>query len=166
MVADSPRIAMRLVLALLLVAPLAASGQGGTSGTGRIVGVVTDAETGEPLPHASVLIVGMTTGTMADVGGRFALDVPEGTYTVHVSYAGYANVEIVEIQVEDGRAVELQPVLVSEILCECVITFSEPEAVSRGIYHARVVRYFQWESSCCTAWLERRDVALVHWGRR
>ena len=52
-----------------------------------IKGKVTD-ESGIPLPGASVLIEGTTTGTTTDFDGIFTLDVRQGQ-TIVVSYIGY-----------------------------------------------------------------------------
>jgi TonB-linked SusC/RagA family outer membrane protein len=48
---------------------------------------------GEPLPGASVLIKGTTTGTTTDVDGNFTLAVPENSILI-VSYVGYLAEEI------------------------------------------------------------------------
>jgi len=77
-----------LMLALLFTAPSFA-------GLGKIAGTVTDEATGEPLAGAQVQIVGTTMGAAADAKGQyFILNVPPGTFTVRVSYMGYATKEI------------------------------------------------------------------------
>ncbi|MCR8667867.1 TonB-dependent receptor [Aestuariibaculum sp. M13] len=58
-----------------------------------IKGKVVD-ESGMPLPGASVLVKGTTTGTMTDFDGEFFLDVPEGKVTLVVSYIGYQKQEV------------------------------------------------------------------------
>ena len=55
-----------------------------------IKGKVTD-ESGIPLPGASVLIEGTTTGTTTDFDGVFTLDVRQGQ-TIVVSYIGYRKI--------------------------------------------------------------------------
>lgn len=72
-----------------LVLALAASGVlAGT--TGKIVGKVTDAKTGEGLPGANVVIVGTKMGAATDLDGSFVIiNVPVGTYTVSASMIGY-----------------------------------------------------------------------------
>lgn len=52
-----------------------------------ITGKVTD-KTGKPIPGATVLIEGSTTGTATDLEGNFSLDVPEGAVLV-ISFIGY-----------------------------------------------------------------------------
>ena len=62
---------------------------------GTIKGFVTDAQTGESLVGASVMLTGATgstgrIGAVAGLDGSYLLrDVPEGTYTLTVSYVSY-----------------------------------------------------------------------------
>jgi hypothetical protein len=56
-----------------------------------ISGTITDAQTGEPLIGANVLIPNTGTGTATDFDGNFKLDVPEGATEILVSYTGYAS---------------------------------------------------------------------------
>ncbi len=66
---------------------------------GKIVGKVTDAETGEPLPGANVMIVGSTLGAATDLNGKFViLRVPPGRYDVRATFIGYQT--MVQRQVE------------------------------------------------------------------
>ncbi len=57
-----------------------------------VSGVVKDAETGEGVIGASVLIKGTTTGTIADIDGNFTIDAPAGAEIVvgAISYADYS----------------------------------------------------------------------------
>jgi hypothetical protein len=56
-------------------------------------GTIRDASTGETLIGATVRITGTSTAaTLTNNYGYFALTQPEGTYTVSVSYTGYAAV--------------------------------------------------------------------------
>ncbi|NVO19420.1 MAG: TonB-dependent receptor [Bacteroidetes bacterium] len=60
-----------------------------------IVGTVSDAQTHETLPGASVLIKGTTTGVSTDVNGNFNLGVATGQNILVVSSIGYESQEIV-----------------------------------------------------------------------
>jgi TonB-linked SusC/RagA family outer membrane protein len=51
-------------------------------------GTVTDAESGEPMPGASVTVKGTTRGVITDLDGNFQIGVTEGE-TVTVSFVGY-----------------------------------------------------------------------------
>ncbi|MCO6480865.1 MAG: SusC/RagA family TonB-linked outer membrane protein [Phaeodactylibacter sp.] len=55
-----------------------------------ITGTVTDAESGEPLIGANILVVGTSTGTITDFDGKYSLNAPEGATTLEFSYTGYA----------------------------------------------------------------------------
>ncbi|MBN1348119.1 carboxypeptidase-like regulatory domain-containing protein [candidate division KSB1 bacterium] len=81
-----------LILTLLSAAPLFA-------GLGKIAGTVTDAETGDPLPGASVQISGTLMGAATDAEGQyFILNVPPGSYVLKVAYMGYATQEIENVR--------------------------------------------------------------------
>ena len=79
---------MRYALLLLALAcPLSAAAP-----TGRLHGHVTDAATGEALPNATVAVVSADRryGTLTDAEGRYALDLPPGTYDLQFSFIGYS----------------------------------------------------------------------------
>lgn len=59
-----------------------------------VSGVVRDAETGEPLPGATILVKGTNTGTLANENGTFSLEVPDNTAILVVSYLGYETQEV------------------------------------------------------------------------
>lgn len=66
--------------------------------TGKIAGTIKDAETGEPLPGANVVIVGTRMGAAADVDGDyFIMNIPPGTYAVEASMMGYRSVSKTEV---------------------------------------------------------------------
>jgi len=54
----------------------------------EVSGVVTDAETGEPLVGVNVSVAGTTTGTITAADGSYTINVPSGQ-TLHFSYVGY-----------------------------------------------------------------------------
>jgi outer membrane receptor for ferrienterochelin and colicin len=68
--------------------------------TGKITGVVRDAQTGEALPGANVLVQGTTLGAATDTEGLFMiLRVPPGKHTVIVEYIGYRRILMSEVEV-------------------------------------------------------------------
>lgn len=96
-------LAKRLILVLPLLCLFAAAVMGAT--VGKITGVITDAQTKEPLVGVSVSIVGTTMGASTDQDGRYTiLNVPVGTYTVRMSAVGYANTEIANVEVSADLA--------------------------------------------------------------
>ena len=110
------RILTSIIGLLLCAAPLWAQ-------TGTITGRVVDADTGEPLPAANVIIEGTTQGTATDIDGNFTVNlIRTGTYDLLISYTGYQNAErtitvvafeIAEINIELVPGIELDPVQIT-----------------------------------------------------
>ena len=70
---------------------------------GVIEGVVTDQQTGEPLPGVNVLIVSRQRGASTDLDGRYRIDgIPAGAYQLRVSYVGYQTVQRDSVVVTAG----------------------------------------------------------------
>jgi outer membrane receptor protein involved in Fe transport len=68
--------------------------------TGKIAGVVLDADTGEPLVGANVVLVGTTIGAVATGDGYFAiLNIPPGKHEVRATMMGYTPVTMTEVLV-------------------------------------------------------------------
>ncbi len=82
---------MRLLSTLLLVSGLLISYQSVAQTTYTITGLITDARTGDPIPFASVALVGRKIGTMADDKGRYVLTTKIMTDSLAVSSLGYTN---------------------------------------------------------------------------
>ncbi len=58
-----------------------------------VTGTVRDAQTGEGLPGANVILVGTGLGATSDIAGRFSIHaVPAGSYSIRVTYVGYRTV--------------------------------------------------------------------------
>lgn len=74
--------------------------------TGKIAGKVIDAETGESLYGANVIIDGTDLGASADADGYyFILRVPPGTYSVRATMIGYATLNQTNVRVEVDRSI-------------------------------------------------------------
>jgi outer membrane receptor protein involved in Fe transport len=72
-------------------------------GQGKIRGLVTDAETGEPLIGANVVLEGTQKGTPTDVNGEYIIvNVDPGTYNLDISYVGYQRKIVQDVNVESG----------------------------------------------------------------
>ena len=70
----------------------------GTSG--KIVGMVIDEETGQPLIGANIILKGTSMGAAADITGRYMiLNVPPGRYILIVRMIGYGTVEYENLRV-------------------------------------------------------------------
>jgi len=67
-----------------------ASAEADFTRSGTITGIVTDAETGEPVPYAYLHLESINRTTTTDREGRFELrNIPEGTHTIKIHRIGY-----------------------------------------------------------------------------
>jgi len=68
--------------------------------TGKIVGKVSDAKTGEALPGVNVLVMGTTRGANTDPDGKYTIiGIPIGRYSVKASLVGYQEVDVSEVKI-------------------------------------------------------------------
>lgn len=75
--------------------------------TGRIVGRVIDATTGQGLADVGVQIVGTALGVSTGVDGRFVVvNVPIGTVTIHARRIGFGAKTVTGIVLQDGQTVD------------------------------------------------------------
>jgi outer membrane receptor protein involved in Fe transport len=105
--------------------------------TGKLTGVVTDAQSGAPLEGAQVILQGTGQSALTGSNGRFFLvNVSPGTYTVVVRRIGYQSVQVnnvtIVIDVTRDLPVELSPTgaIVTE---EIVVTAEEVPLVEPGM---------------------------------
>ncbi len=76
------------------------AGQSFGAVVGKISGVITDAQTKEPLVGVSVSVVGTTMGAMTDANGVYnIINVPVGTYTLRITSIGYSALEVTNVEV-------------------------------------------------------------------
>jgi len=77
--------------------------------TGKIAGIIVDAETGEPLPGANVLIQGTVLGAAAAQTGYFViLRVPPDMYNVQARMMGYASVTLTGVEVTTDHTTQVR----------------------------------------------------------
>lgn len=55
----------------------------------NVKGQITDQQTNEPLPGATVQVEGTSTGAVADADGYYTLQLKRGSYDLTISYMGY-----------------------------------------------------------------------------
>ncbi|NIR45097.1 MAG: TonB-dependent receptor [Gemmatimonadetes bacterium] len=82
-----------------------------TAQVGKITGVITDAQTGEPLSGVQVYLEGTGRGALTGENGRyFLVNVPVGTYTVVAEFLGYATyrIENVFLRIDQTRTIDFQ----------------------------------------------------------
>ncbi len=77
--------------------------------TGIIAGKLTDKEMqGNPLPFANVIIKGTGTGVTTDLDGLFQIEnLQPGSYTIAISFMGYEQLEIPNVQVVPGKVTQI-----------------------------------------------------------
>ena len=100
----SPRVSRitALTLALLLGVPPAVARAQET--TGKIQGRVVNAQTGEPLPGAQVIVVGTQFGNLTNQEGYdFINNVPAGVHDIQVQLIGYQSVTVAGQRVLAGQ---------------------------------------------------------------
>ena len=85
----------------------------------RVSGIVTDLDTGEPLPGVNVVVKGTTIGTVADIDGNYNVDVPEDQNVLQFSFIGF-KAEEAEVNGQSTLDVALAPDIQS--LQEVVVT--------------------------------------------
>ena len=89
-------------LLLSLAAPLTAQ-----STTGRIVGRVLDAQSGQGIPNAQIQVDTSRIGSLSGVDGRFTIvGVPAATVMLRVRLIGFAPKEVTGVVVRAGATVE------------------------------------------------------------
>jgi len=108
--------------------------------TGTIRGMVTDAQTGAPLPFATVSVVGTRLSAMTASQGTYVItDVPVGMYVLQGSYMGYENERRSGVRVAAGhveradfslRAAALQA---DEVKVRSISTVEEAIATQPGV---------------------------------
>ena len=73
---------------------------------GTITGTVYDADTGDVLPGAQVVIPSLNLGAVTDLDGVYTIDdVPAGDYTLEARFIGYAS-ERQNISIANGQTIE------------------------------------------------------------
>lgn len=95
------------LLGLFLLVLLFGSAPPAFAQQGSIEGTVTDANTGDPLPGANVILEEVDEGTTTGQDGRYSLQVEPDTYTLRISFIGYQEAVRENVQVAAGGTVEI-----------------------------------------------------------
>ena len=101
-VMKSPRQVI-ILLWIVMLAPLSMIAQ-----TGVIKGRVSNKLTNEPLPFATVQILGDTKGAQTDENGNYEIrDLAPKLYNVKASFVGFKDISVFEVQVSNAKYLEL-----------------------------------------------------------
>ncbi len=124
----------RELLQAALVCMLFCTATLGQSQSVTISGKVTDSETQQGLPGASVLVSGTTSGTVTDADGNFTLSVSGGTVKLVISFIGYASTTI-DVQADGSSTSPINVALKPDTraLDEVVVTGSTLKAARREL---------------------------------
>ena len=115
--------------AILLLAPGLVFAQDGT-----ISGTVTDGQTGDPLPGATVQVSELGVGSATDIDGNFEFAAPAGEHVVSVSFVGYRPSEKT-VTVSEGETTGVDFALRPRTaeLDEIVVTAQQTERQARSL---------------------------------
>ena len=90
---------IRLIKRSVPIFLLAASSLTASSET--IEGLIIDKQSREPLIGATIQIQGTNNGVIADIDGKYSLNVNRGKYTLIIKYVGYKDVCMTDVNVGD-----------------------------------------------------------------
>ena len=79
----------------------------GLQAQGALSGTIIDESLGEPLIGANVQVDGTGIGTSTDYDGKYQFQLAPGTYTILVSYIGYQEKRITDVEIKDGEVTYL-----------------------------------------------------------
>ena len=116
---------MRKILLLILLLPICI--YSGT--TGKLSGTIKDAQTGEPLVGANVIIEGTNFGAATNVNGEYViLNISPGKYSVKFSFIGYETtiMQDVSITVDQTTILQIKLNPQSIMVDEVVVTARTP----------------------------------------
>lgn len=113
-----------------------------TPATGRIVGRVIDASTGQGITDAGVSIVGTTMGTTSGVDGRFSIPgIPAGTVTIQVRRIGFAPKVVTGLLLAAGQTLEqsitLSSAAAAKLAAQVVTASAERGTVNEALDQQR-----------------------------
>jgi hypothetical protein len=83
---------MRNLLLIMMIALFSVSV---SFGQGRVVtGMVTEADTGDPIPGANVVVKGTSSGSVTDLDGQYSVNVPTDDAVLVFSFVGFVTYEV------------------------------------------------------------------------
>lgn len=129
---------LKVLPVALLVIFIAGAAFAGT--TGKIAGVITDKQTGEPLPGVNVVIAGTNIGAATNIQGEFfIINVPPGKYTLKVDLIGYRPVEVTNVVVSIDLTTKMDLDLETETIDMGTITVeAERPLIEKDVTSSRM----------------------------
>jgi len=128
----------QLIVVAILIGLLGSLSFGGN--TGKISGIITDAQNGTPLAGANVIIEGSTMGSAADVSGNYViLNVTPGKYNLKVSMIGYKPITITDVEVNMNLTTTINVPLQTEALgMEEVVVVAKRPIVAKDVANSEL----------------------------
>ena len=110
------------------------------SGVGKLSGKVLDATTGEALIGANIVVLETQTGAATDIDGNyFILNITPGTYSVKVSYVGYAPKTLENVRVVAGITYELNVDLSTDFTLDEIVVIDRKFFESKSTNTVKVI---------------------------
>lgn len=119
---------LRLALGLAVSCLVFTVAKPAAAQTGKLTGVVVDAESGAPLEGAQIILQGTGISTLSQANGRyFLVNIPPATYTVMVRRIGYQSQEIrnVLVQIDVTRTVDIELSPAAAVSLESIVVSAE-----------------------------------------
>ena len=118
---------IRILSLILLLSVITFAGN-----TGKIIGRVSDALSGEAVIGVNVLVVGTTRGAVTDIDGKYTIiGIPIGSYTVRASQVGYGSYEVKDVKVGADETTPLNFKLTSsEVQLQGVVVTADQNLVN------------------------------------
>lgn len=96
--------------------------------SGVLIGVITDQDSGEPIPGVQIYDASTSRGEVTDIDGKYSIELPAGNYNLTISFVGYSTIEH-SVNVESGKTQTLDFLMKTDVfgLDNVVVTatFSE-----------------------------------------
>ena len=93
--------------------------------TGKLTGLITDKETGEPLIGCNVIIMDTDLGTASNESGEyFILNIPPGKYSIRFSMIGYESYVIEQVKISIDKTTRMNTSIGTTVIegSEVVVT--------------------------------------------
>ena len=110
------------------------------SGVGKLSGKVIDADTKEALIGANIVVLETQAGAATDIDGNyFILNINPGTYSVKVSYVGYAPKTLENVRVVSGITYELDIELSTDFTLDEIVVIDRKFFESKSTNTVKVI---------------------------
>jgi len=96
---------------------------------GTIRGTIFEGDTGWPMYGVQVLIKETGAGAVADLDGKFEIQLEAGTYTLQASFVGFQSLEVSGVEVKAGEVTVLNNLQIIEAVSELETVVVTAEAI-------------------------------------